>query len=278
MIIRRHHDRHFTIVPNSLFEDSRLSIEAKGTLAYLLSRPHNWTVRLGHVAKTLDVGRDKMQRIFNELIVARYVLRDQPRGNNQQWGVIEYVVFDEPVAPETKTPQPGFPCAAEPQPDFPCAKNTVAYKELKVQSTDSTKAADEPGAPGRAHSLIGAEAFALSTELLRLQGLGVDDPRAIATAYKAEEWLSKGWRRELIIRAVEIVMARRTVAPNGLRYFEDAIAEAHAEHDRPLPVAIGSSARAIRTEPAMAPSPTDWRGRRDDWHAACRELREGIAE
>lgn len=45
------------------------------------------------------VGRDKMQRIFNELIDERYVLRDQSRMPNQQWGAIEYVVFDRPVAP-----------------------------------------------------------------------------------------------------------------------------------------------------------------------------------
>jgi hypothetical protein len=137
-VIRRHHNGNFTIVPNAIFEDARLSIEAKGVLGYLLSRPHNWTVRLAQVAQTLRVGRDKMQRIFNELIDARYVLRDQSRLANQQWGSIEYVVFDEPLA--ANEPQPDFPCAAEPCTAFPRAENTVAYKGLKDNKTDSNKA------------------------------------------------------------------------------------------------------------------------------------------
>ena len=37
-IIRREHKAHFTIVPNAVFADTRLSIEAKGVLGYLLSR------------------------------------------------------------------------------------------------------------------------------------------------------------------------------------------------------------------------------------------------
>jgi hypothetical protein len=146
-VVRRHHNSNFTVVPNAIFEDPRLSIEAKGVLGHLLSRPHNWTVRLAQVARTLKVGRDKMQRIFNELIDAGYVLRGRPRMANQQWAPIEYIVFDQPMAANSQgkslaEPQPAFPCAAEPQPAFPCAENTVAYKEPKDNKTDSTKYSD----------------------------------------------------------------------------------------------------------------------------------------
>ena len=41
IIVRREHRAHFTIVPNAVFADTRLSVEAKGVLGYLLSRPHN---------------------------------------------------------------------------------------------------------------------------------------------------------------------------------------------------------------------------------------------
>ena len=63
-IIRREHNAHFTIAPNAVFVDTRLSVEAKGVLGYLLSRPHMWQVRHEHVARTLKVGRKKLQRIF----------------------------------------------------------------------------------------------------------------------------------------------------------------------------------------------------------------------
>jgi hypothetical protein len=67
-IIRRHHNSNFTVIPNAIFEDSRLSIEAKGALGYLLSRPHDWLVRLTYLGRALSIGRDKMERIIGELL------------------------------------------------------------------------------------------------------------------------------------------------------------------------------------------------------------------
>jgi hypothetical protein len=66
-IVRREHRAQLTIVPNAIFRDDQLSIEAKGVLGYLLTRPHNWQVRLDHVGRTLRIGLKKLQRIFREL-------------------------------------------------------------------------------------------------------------------------------------------------------------------------------------------------------------------
>jgi hypothetical protein len=74
-IVRREHRVQFTIVPNAILLDDRLSIEAKVVLGYLLSRPRSWQVRLGHVGRTLRIGRKKLQRIFREI---DYVVRDVP--------------------------------------------------------------------------------------------------------------------------------------------------------------------------------------------------------
>ncbi len=99
-IVRREHRAQFTIVPNAIFRDDRLSIEAKGVLGYLLSRPHNWQVRLDHVGRTLRIGRKKLQRIFRELIGAGYVTREQARtAAAHRFSEIDYVVRDVPVAP-----------------------------------------------------------------------------------------------------------------------------------------------------------------------------------
>jgi len=98
-IIRREHRTHFTIVPNAVFADTRLSVEAKGVLGYLLSRPHKWHVRLDHVARTLKVGRRKLQRIFRELIGAGYVTREPRRFvDGHRFGDLDYVVRDMPLA------------------------------------------------------------------------------------------------------------------------------------------------------------------------------------
>ena len=69
-IVRSEHRAQFTIIPNAIFRDDRLSIEAKGVLGYLLSHPHHWQVHLDRVGRTLRIGRKKLQRIFRELTPA----------------------------------------------------------------------------------------------------------------------------------------------------------------------------------------------------------------
>jgi hypothetical protein len=98
-------------------------------------------------------------------------------------------------------------------------------------------AADDARESGPSKSLISPEAYTLCDDLMRLQRFDKDDPRCIGMAYGIQGWLSKGWNADVIRQAVEAVMARCPRAPRTLRYFEAAIAEAHAERDRPLPIA-----------------------------------------
>ena len=79
---------------------------------------------------------------------------------------------------------------------------------------------------------------------MKIQKLEYDDPRCIAALHAVDAWLFKGWKAEIIEATVEIVMAQLIAkgrdAPSALRYYEKAIALAHAEADRPLPVATSS--------------------------------------
>ncbi|MCI0601254.1 MAG: hypothetical protein L0Y60_17410 [Beijerinckiaceae bacterium] len=141
-IVRREHRAHFTIVPNAMFLDERLSIEAKGVLGFLLSRPHKWQVRLDHVGRTLRIGRKKLQRIFRELITAGYVTREQQRIlDGHRFGEMDYVVRDvpEPLShPVDSSPIPrGQNGTAAPRvqkgpayKETPQGQKGPAYKEL----------------------------------------------------------------------------------------------------------------------------------------------------
>jgi hypothetical protein len=99
MIIRREHNGNFTILPNNIVNDQRLSIEAIGVLAYLLSRPPNWKIRHAQLRKAYRVGRQKLQRIIRELIQAGYLDRDddQPRDRHNHFMSYNYVVRDVPA-------------------------------------------------------------------------------------------------------------------------------------------------------------------------------------
>jgi hypothetical protein len=162
-IVRREHRAQFTIVPNAIFRDDRLSIEAKGVLGYLLSRPHNWQVRLDHVGRTLRIGRKKLQRIFRELIGAGYVTREQARtAGAHRFCEIDYVVRDVPVAPirpvDTSPGPRGRKGPAEPQgrkgpayKEYPQVPNGPAYKEL-----DNKIGKDVPTGPSVVEGVVGS--------------------------------------------------------------------------------------------------------------------------
>ena len=151
-IVRREHRAQFTIVPNAIFLDDRLSIEAKGVLGYLLSRPHNWQVRLDHVGRTLRIGRKKLQRIFRELIGAGYVTREQPRtADAHRFREIDYVVRDVPLAPirpvdTSPGPRGGKGSAYK---EYPQVPNGPAYKEL-----DNKKGTDVPISPSVVEGVV----------------------------------------------------------------------------------------------------------------------------
>ncbi len=144
-IVRREHRDNFTIVPNAVFLDERLSVEAKGVLGFLLSRPHAWQVRLEHIRHTLRVGRKKLQRIFRELISAGYVTREQQRIlDGHRFGEMDYVVRDVSdstnIAPVIQ-PVDNLPIPEDRKgPAVPRGKKGPAYKESpRVQKRPAYK-------------------------------------------------------------------------------------------------------------------------------------------
>ncbi|MDH6127955.1 hypothetical protein [Kitasatospora sp. GP82] len=54
---RTEHVRHFTVLPNGLLQDRRLSYTARGLLTDLLSRPDGWREDGRHMADSSPQGR-----------------------------------------------------------------------------------------------------------------------------------------------------------------------------------------------------------------------------
>ncbi|WP_315827857.1 hypothetical protein [Bradyrhizobium sp. SZCCHNG3015] len=154
-IVRREHRAQFTIVPNAVFADARLSVEAKGVLGYLLSRPHKWHVRLDHIGRTLLVGRKKLQRIFRELIAAGYVTREAQRiVDGHRFGEVDYVVRDVPVPVDNSARPRGRKGPAAPRvqkgpayKDSPRGPEGPAYKELDKKRSELPEVFTVDGRP-----------------------------------------------------------------------------------------------------------------------------------
>lgn len=60
----------YTIIPNGLLPEGKISARAWGVYSYLLSRPEGWDVRASHLATIFKEGRDAIYKALKELVAA----------------------------------------------------------------------------------------------------------------------------------------------------------------------------------------------------------------
>lgn len=110
--------------------------------------------------------------------------------------------------------------------------------------------------PGK-RTLISEAAFALAKQLHPILGISEHDPFAHGMPASMEVWLAS-WSPDVIIGAVSEIMGRRNARnegrPGNMRYFEPAIAKAHADLGRQLPTAEPSTAPQDRAHGRRTPS------------------------
>jgi hypothetical protein len=108
---------------------------------------------------------------------------------------------------------------------------------------------DEPGA-ARARTtsaaLITPQAFDFADKLAAAMRLDRDDPRCVGMPYEAQRWLFAGWSPDLCVATVTRLAAGRDIGT--LKYFEKAIARAHAELAAPVPVVAAPKEEVIHAE------------------------------
>jgi hypothetical protein len=98
MIVRHKHKGRFTVVPNAIFNDDRLSLGAKGLLGYFLSLPGNWQLLHRNLQYKLGIGRKLLNKFLLELEEAGYLSRDeeQARDDQNRFMPYNYIVRDIP--------------------------------------------------------------------------------------------------------------------------------------------------------------------------------------
>lgn len=105
-IYRNIEKKEFTRIDNSLINDEGLSYKARGILAYLLSKPDNWTVSIGDISnKSEKDGKESIKSAFKELVDKGYaVLSNQfktlPCGKRMIIGK-RYSIHEKPQAENT---------------------------------------------------------------------------------------------------------------------------------------------------------------------------------
>lgn len=135
-VVRRKRSDNFTIVPNIVAEDQRLSFEERGLLTYLLAKPNDWTVTIPDIMANGGVGRDKAYKLLKGLRQAGYIAVETVRDQTGRITEHNYIVYDcavpdrlpLPEKPEPATPLPEKPDVDQPLPENPDAGFAVSGK------------------------------------------------------------------------------------------------------------------------------------------------------
>jgi hypothetical protein len=133
VIIRnRKKDNPFVQINNTVLEDKRISWKAKGILAYLLSKPDDWYIRMEDIINHAPEGRDAVRVAMQELKKFGYaVIENTSMG--KQWFVLE-----EPE-PCPEKPSMAMPCPEKPRMGFAnMAKSPPSNTKVGVNGSSNT--------------------------------------------------------------------------------------------------------------------------------------------
>lgn len=91
-----------------------VSYEGRGMLAYLLSKPNDWDLRISDLI--IDgCGRDKVYRIIGELVEKCYIIRTVLKDDEtKRYTQTVYTIYEEPFFPLPEKPDTAFPDTANP--------------------------------------------------------------------------------------------------------------------------------------------------------------------
>lgn len=133
-----HRDTPYVTIRRETVQDETLSWEARGMLAYLLSKPLDWTVRPSQLQQCC--GRDKVYGILRELSEHGYVTRTDKRDANGRVLEVEYVVYE--VA-ENPLPFPEKPYTVNPNTENHPLQIKEITKEREYTSPNGASATNE---------------------------------------------------------------------------------------------------------------------------------------
>lgn len=94
--IRIKKNNNYSTVYNKPFSNKGLSWEARGLLAYLLTKPDDWTIMLGDLVKQGDAKMFKIRRMLKELEKVGHVQREciNAGGGKFKW---ETTIYENPT-------------------------------------------------------------------------------------------------------------------------------------------------------------------------------------
>jgi hypothetical protein len=133
-LIRGHHafDDHFARIPNDWLRDDRLSLEARGLLAQIMSHKPGWNLSIRSISAQNRIGKEKVRRIIEELMKYEYLERSEKQGKDEKGRMTSYDYITRDPLPRTAEPRTEKPHTA----DRPIKKTKPKEEQTKQKNID----------------------------------------------------------------------------------------------------------------------------------------------
>ncbi len=92
----------YTVIPNKIFMDTRLSMKSTGMICRLLSLPDTWNFSEAGLTKIVKDGKDTVKAALKELEECGYLQRERVRDEGGKLRGVIYHIYEEPFEPITK--------------------------------------------------------------------------------------------------------------------------------------------------------------------------------
>lgn len=89
-------ERDYLIIDNAILRDPKLSLKAKGLLAFMLSRPDDWSFSIKGLSKFCRDGPDAVRSAVAELEKRGYLVRTRTRSHGRYQDVV-YDIYERPI-------------------------------------------------------------------------------------------------------------------------------------------------------------------------------------
>ena len=147
-VLRQRHTQNFTVVPNSILQDKRLSFRDTGLLIWMLSKPTDWKFTKKSILEEITRdGERSLQEGIKNLQKTGYLKIARGSRKNGKLSESIWTVYDTPQLQNAvmEQSQPGKQECETPQLRFPSVQNAVDYKE-RINKRNKAAPALEGGA------------------------------------------------------------------------------------------------------------------------------------
>lgn len=143
-IVRVVKNQQYTVIHNSPLQDQRLSLKARGLLAFCFSLPDNWQYSIEGLVKAIGRdGRDAVRVALKELETCGYLKRRRIHDAKGKFADTEYLLY-ETAQEAQKAEEAEGKKKAKPSPLSPASEQPALEKPMQENPTSEKPMSDNP--------------------------------------------------------------------------------------------------------------------------------------